>query len=66
MELDYYLFKHKISQRDFAVKAKVDPRRLCLYVHKKANPSLLTAVRISKATDGKVTPEELIRLEDRL
>lgn len=66
MELDYYLFKHKKTQRQLARELNIPPARVSMYVNKKVNPNLLTAVRISDWTGGKVTCKELLRLEDRL
>lgn len=66
MELDYYLFKHKRTQSQLAQDLKMSPARISLFVNKKVNPSLLTAIRIVDWTEGKVTFKELLKLSDRL
>lgn len=66
MELDYYLFKNKITQVTLARALGLDRARVSMYVNKKVNPSLLTAVLIEEWTGGQVTCKELLRLKDRL
>lgn len=65
MELDYYLFKHKIQHKTFAEKVGIQTRTLSLIVNHKTSPSLITALKIYFATDGKVSIFELLKQEDR-
>ncbi len=66
MELDYYLWRNKISQNAFAKKLHISLSTLSQVVCRKNSPSLLTAVKIVKATNGVVTYEDLLRTRDRL
>ncbi len=66
MELDYYLWKHKITREKFAEDADITPSHLSTLIHKKRSPSLMTAIRIHRASHGKVSYEEMLRMQDRL
>lgn len=65
MELDYYLWKNKIKNKDFAKRCGIAPPTLSVIVHKKRSPLLLTAIKINAETKGQVSLYELLTEEDR-
>ena len=65
MDLDEYLWRNKIKQKDFCEKVQIRPHTLSLLVKKKHTPKLYIAVNIHKATNGQVTYEEMLRDQDR-
>ncbi len=66
MELDYFLFKYKIKNKDFAKKIGIQPHHLSALIHKKVSPNLITAIKIHDATNKQVSYKEMVRLKDRL
>lgn len=66
MDLDYYLWKYKITREAFAKAADITPPQVSALRHKKRNPSLPTAARIWRASKGKVSFLEQLMMKDRL
>lgn len=66
MELDYYLWKFKITRKEFAELADITPAQVSVLRKKKRNPSLPTAARIWRASNGKVCFLEQLMMKDRL
>ena len=66
MELDYYLWKFKITRKAFAKLADITPPQVSELRQKKRNPSLPTAARIWRASNGKVSFLEQLMMKDRL
>jgi DNA-binding XRE family transcriptional regulator len=65
MELDYYLWKNKLSHKSFAKKVGIAPHSLSVIVNKKRTPLLTNAIKIHYETAGAVSLYELMTLEDR-
>lgn len=65
MELDYYLWKNKLSHKSFAKKVGIAPHSLSVIVNKKRTPLLTTAIKIHYEAGGAVSLYELMTLEDR-
>ena len=65
MDLDEYLWRNKIKQKDFCEKIKIRAHTLSLLVRKIHTPRLYIAVNIVHATKGEVSYKELLREEDR-
>lgn len=63
MELDYYLFKSKQKQKDFAQRCGVGVSQLSAIVNRRKTPSLYTAMKIYFASDEQV--DLFSMLEDR-
>lgn len=59
MDLKTYLQSRRISNKEFAELIDVAPCSVSNYICKKRKPALEIAIRIEKATNGKVTVEEL-------
>ena len=66
MDLDFYLWKLKISQRELSARTGISTTRLNAFVKKLSTPSLVSAIKIHEATDGKVGYKDMIREVDRL
>jgi len=66
MELDYYLFKYKVDRAEFAKASHMSTSHLSTLVNKKRNPSLPTAARIWRASEGRVSFLEQLMMKDRL
>ena len=66
MELDYYLFKNKMTRKKFAEGIGIRPNHLSNIVNRKRTPSLPIAVRIHEATKQEVSFKEMIRDQDRV
>lgn len=64
MKLDRYLWENKISQKSFSKKIGISLRNLWLIVHNQSSPGLLNAIKIVKATKGKVSYEDLLSETD--
>ena len=64
MQLDEYLWKNKIKQKDFAPLIGLAPHSLSMIVQKKVSPKLYVAINIISKTEGKVTYAELLREKD--
>lgn len=60
MDIQDYLIENEISQTDFAAIVGVHLITLHNIVKKGGTPSLETALKIEKASDGKVTCEDLL------
>ncbi len=65
MDLDYYLWKNKITQRVFGKVIDMSESSLSHVVSRKGTPRLLTAMKIVQATKGDVTFVELLSDGDR-
>lgn len=65
MELDYYLWKNKISHKKFAKQIEITPPTLSIIVTKKRSPLLMNAVKIHCLTKGSVSLFNLLTLEDQ-
>jgi DNA-binding transcriptional regulator YdaS (Cro superfamily) len=64
MKLDEYLFRSKISKKDFALKIGVSREHIHAMISGKRQPSPKLAKKIQDATKGEVTKEELLFPED--
>jgi len=60
MDLSQYLEAYDISQRQFALRLKVQPLTISRILRKLQDPTLEMAVRIENETYGKVTCRELL------
>jgi transcriptional regulator with XRE-family HTH domain len=58
--LDHYLWKNRISQKDFAAKIGTTTGSICNYINNKYAPSLLAALKIHYATSCKVSLASLL------
>jgi transcriptional regulator with XRE-family HTH domain len=61
MKLDYYLFKNKIKQNEFAKKLGIKPAHLSRIVNNKVTPHLELAILIQDLTQGEVPCEDLVK-----
>lgn len=66
MDLSYYLWKNKISQVKFSKQIGLSKTNLSGLVTKKNSPSLVTAIKIHRETDGQVSYSEMLRPLDAL
>lgn len=64
MTLSQFLLETQTSQRAFAHQVEVSPGYLHDIVTKRRTPGLAVALRISAATGGKVSVEELAKTSD--
>jgi DNA-binding XRE family transcriptional regulator len=64
MDLDEYLWRNKIRQKDFCKKIQIQAHTLSLLVRKKHTPRLSIAINIHTVTKGQVEFKELLRPED--
>jgi len=64
MDLDYWLFKNKITKTDFARTIGISRGHLQGVISGKLKPSIKLAKKIEEATNGKVSKEELLFPED--
>lgn len=60
MDLREYLFKHRISVKDFAEKIEYARTHVSQIVHGKRKPGKRLAKAIEMATEGEVTVKELL------
>lgn len=60
MDLNEYLVSRQISKQEFADMIKVTRSAVSHYCHKKRIPTLLIAMKIKEATNGKVTLQDLV------
>lgn len=60
MTLSEYLIAHDERPSAFAVRARVAPSTIGRILRGEREPGLAVAVRISRATDGLVSPEDLL------
>jgi hypothetical protein len=60
MELDYYFFKSKRTQVEFAKKSKIAPHTISNFVNKHRSPSLIDAIKIHLESGGQVGVMELL------
>lgn len=65
MELDYYLFKSKRTQKEFAEKIEMMPHSLSFIVNGKKAPNLYHAMQIHYESGGKVTLFDLLKPEEK-
>lgn len=63
MDLDEYLWRNKIKQKDFACKVGIQSHSLSNIVKKKVNPSLYVAMKIVQLTEGQVDYIDLLKEE---
>lgn len=61
MNLREYLFRERLTKKAFAKKINYSPVTLSLYVSGKIRLSKRLADIIEKASDGKVTAEEILK-----
>lgn len=64
MDLDEYLWRNKITRKDFAKKIGMTPHSLSSIVAGKVSAKLYTAINIVEATKGEVSYKDLLRKED--
>ncbi len=64
MDLETYLWKNRITQKDFAKKSGVKRTTIGAYISKYRRPSGTAACKIYEATDGEVSYEELFFTAD--
>jgi transcriptional regulator with XRE-family HTH domain len=65
MKLDAYLRLHKITYRQFAELVDDDAAQINRFATGRRTPSLMTAARISRATNGAVSFEDFLPGADR-
>ena len=61
MELDFYLWKYKIKNKDFAEDVDIGPSHFSMIKRRKISPCLMHAIRIHEHTKGKVTFREMLK-----
>jgi len=64
MKLDEYLFRKKISKKDFADQLGISRGHLQHILSGSKNPSIKLARQIEEITKGKVTKEEILFPEE--
>lgn len=64
MDLDYWLFKNKITKTDFAKTLGISRGHLQGVISGKLSPSVKLAKKIEEATEGKVSKEKLLFPEE--
>ena len=64
LKLDEYLFKTKMTKKDFAEKLGISRGHLQHILSGTKNPSVKLAKQIEEATGGKVSKEELLFPEE--
>jgi transcriptional regulator with XRE-family HTH domain len=64
MELREYLFKKRITNKEFAEKVNYDKSYIGDVANGKKKPGKKLAKAIEKATNGEVTVEELMSLKE--
>jgi transcriptional regulator with XRE-family HTH domain len=65
VELDYYLFKSKRTQKEFAEKIDMLPHSLSFIVNGKKAPNLYHAMQIHYESGGKVTLFDLLKPDEK-
>lgn len=65
MELDYYLFKSRRTQKEFAEKIDMLPHSLSFIVNGKKAPTLYHAMKIHYESGGKVSLFDLLKPEEK-
>lgn len=61
MDLNEYLWRYGIRQKDFADEVGLSQRTISLFVSRMVSPSLENAIKIVELTDGEVTFKELVK-----
>ena len=61
MDLYEYLWRNKITQKDFAKRIGIEPHNFGKLVAKKTLPKLITAIKICEATSNKVSYKDFLR-----
>ncbi len=65
MDIDEYLWRNKITRKNFAERVGMAAQTMSLLASKKITPSLPNAVNIVKASGGMITYHEMIKEADR-
>ena len=65
MELDEWLFKNKMTQKDFANALEIDREHLGRIANKRLKPGKRLARDIVLATKGQVTEKELMNIDSK-
>lgn len=66
MDLDFYLWKNKIKQKDFAKRLGITAANLSLLQSRAVSPSTVAALIIHLETDGEVSFVDLLKDKDRI
>lgn len=64
MDLDEYLWRNRITVRDFSIKVGCTENTLLKIKHRRGSPGLLIALKIVKCSDGQIALEELLSKAD--
>ena len=64
MDLREYLFRKRLSIKEFGEMVYCSRTYISNIVHKKRTPSIRLAKSIEKVTNGEVTAESLLNMED--
>ena len=64
MDLEEYLFRHRIKKSHFAIGLGIAPGHFYAILAKRRRPSVNLAIKIEEMTDGKVSKEEVLFPED--
>ena len=64
MDLNEYLWRNRITQKDFSKRIKIANHTLSLIVNKKVTPHLSTAIKIVEASEGQIEFRELLKDSD--
>lgn len=65
MDLDEFLWRQKISQKDFAAKIYQTECQVSSYVNRRRTPSLRIAIKIYEATKGIVDYKEMLNKKEQ-
>lgn len=66
MDLDFYLWKNKIKQKDFAKRLGITAANLSLLQSRAVSPSTVAALIIHLETNGEVSLVDLLKDKDRV
>lgn len=64
MDLEEYLFRHRIKKSHFAKELGIAPGHFYAILGKRRRPSVKLAIKIEAMTGGKVKKEEVLFPED--
>jgi len=64
MYLDEFLFRHKMTYKQLASQIGMSAAHIAILQNRRSSPSLVAAMNIFYATEGKVTFPELLRDDD--
>lgn len=64
MDLDFWMFKNKVSRLEMARQLNINPGTLIALVKKRRTPTLFTCLAVEKYTRGEVTLVDLLSPKD--